>query len=391
MRRARPPAHRRVALAFPHGLVFAERLLHGIADYARSHGGWTLVHTPELWDPSPRWLRHWSGDGAIVVITTRADARIARNLPFPVVNLAAYLRDTGLPSLMVDHADTGRLAAEHLLARRFRRFGYYGARGTWFNELRREAFMRTIVAAGGECACLEADAASVEALVRHQAELERWLKRLRPPVGILASTDQRASMLLDACRHLGLRVPGDLAVVGVDNDPMICDFVQPTLTSVSRSDRRVGSAAAELLDQLMSGDNAPDQPVLIPPDGVVERRSTATLAVEHPLVAAALADIEAHLGEPFGVERILDRVPLARRRVEALFHAHVGCSPYRAIIRARVERAKHLLAAPGRTSLTTIAQACGFTDLRHFRQAFQRSAGLGPREFRRSLTGHADA
>lgn len=376
------PAHRRVALAFPPGVAFLERLTRGIIDHAAATGGWSFARMPEQFGASLNWLRHWSGDGAMAIITTAADARVARRLPFPVVNLAAYLRLPDIATVMVDHAATGRLAAEHLLARRFVRFGYYGVRGPWFNELRRDAFAGTLAAAGHRCAVFEADLSATSTLSRHEAELERWLAALTPPVAVLACTDQRAAMLLDACARRRLRVPEDVAVMGVDDDPVIGAFTRPTLTSVARNDLLVGRSAAELLDRLMAGAPAPAAPLLVPPDGVVERRSTAITAIDHPQLATAVADVEAHLDEPFGVERILAHVPLARRRVEALFQTHLGCTPYQFIARARVQRAQQLLARPGRSNLTTIARACGFNDLRHFRLLFTRVAGVSPRAWR---------
>ncbi len=381
-RRTASAALRRVALAFPPGVAFLERLTRGIIDHATATGGWSFARMPEQFGASLNWLRHWSGDGAMAIITTAADARLARRLPFPVVNLAARLRLPGIATVMVDHAATGRLAAEHLLARRFVRFGYYGVRGPWFNDLRRDAFVATLAAAGHRCAVFEADLDATAALGRHELELERWIAGLVPPVGVLACTDPRAAMLLDACARRRLRVPEDVAVMGVDDDPVIAAFTRPTLTSIARNDLTVGRTAAELLDRLMAGAPIPAEPVLVPPAGVVERRSTATTAIEHPGLAAAVADIEAHLDQPFGVERILERLPLARRRVEALFHAHLGCTPYQFIARARVQRAQQMLASDRRASLTTVAKACGFNGLRHFRLLFTRVTGMSPRSWR---------
>lgn len=384
-------SRKRVALAFPIGLAFIERLHHGILDYAREHGGWTFTRVPETLSPSIQWLRHWPGDGAIVLVTTPADARIARGLRIPVVNLAGHLAHAGVPTVMVDHAATGRLAAEHLLARRFQRFGFYGTRGKWYSEQRRQGFDETIQRVGGECAVLETTDLSHarSKWTDQEEELEEWLRKLQPPMGILASTDLRATMVLDACERAGLRVPEDAAVIGVDNDPVACEFSHPPLTSVSRNDRAVGYRAAELLDQLMRGAPAPNTPLLVPPDKVMSRRSTETLAIEDQHVAAAVAHVREHLHEPFGVERVAGRAPLSRRRLEHRFKRALGCTPYEFISRTRVDKARTLLASPQKQTLARIAALCGFSEPRRFRMVFQRLTGMTPAEYRRQALGNA--
>ncbi|MBI5384838.1 MAG: DNA-binding transcriptional regulator [Verrucomicrobia bacterium] len=374
----------RIALAFPLGLAFIERLQQGILDYAQQRGGWTLTRVPEMLSPSIGWLRHWPGDGAIVLVTTRADARIARALRIPAVNLAGHLADASVPTVMVDHLATGKLAAQHFLERRFQRFGFYGTRGKWYSEQRREGFAAVVQQAGGQCSDLETLDITGHRFrwTNQQEELERWLRTLQPPVGILASTDLRAGMVLDACARLGLRVPEDVAVMGVDNDPVACEFCHPALTSVSRNDREVGYQAAALLDRLMRGGRPPEQPVLIAPDGVVRRRSTETLAIEDPHVAAAVRHIRDNLHEQFGVERIAGRTPLSRRRLEHRFKKTLGSTPYALINELRVERARQLLAQPEKRSLTQVAAECGFTELRRLRLVFLRLTGLTPAKYR---------
>jgi LacI family transcriptional regulator len=371
------------------GLAFVERLQQGILDYAQEQGGWSFTRIPELLSPSIRWLRHWPGDGAFVLITTGADAKIARRLAIPVVNLAGHLEGTEVPSVTVDHRATGRLAAEHLLARRFQRFGFYGTQGQLYSQQRRAGFCEAVERAGGSRTVLEVHELAGERTewTDQQEELEAWLRSLVPPAGVMASTDLRACMVLDACGRLGLRVPEDIAVIGVDNDPVACEFRHPTLTSVSRNDREVGYRAAELLDRLMRGAAVGKKVLLIPPDGVVQRGSTEVLALEDPELAGVVGWIQGHLPEPFGVAELMRHVAISRRRLEQRFRECLGRSPHRFISEQRVERARKLLAAPGKRSLTDIAAACGFTEPRRFRLVFQRVTGQTPAAFRQGLAG----
>ena len=375
----------RVALAFPMGLAFVERLMQGILDYAKGHGDWSFARLPEMLSPSIGWLRDWPGDGAFVLVTNPEDAELARRLPSPVVNLAGHLNEVGVPSVTVDHRETGVVAAEHLLGRRFRRFGFYGIRGKLYSERRREGFVETVERAGGTCGVLEVDTLEVQPIqwVDQSDELERWLRGLVPPVGVMASTDLRAGMVLDACLRLGLRVPEDVAVIGVDNDPVACEFRAPQLTSVSRNDYQVGYEAAHMLDRLVHGGSPPSEPMLIRPDGVVVRKSTEVLAIDDPEVAEVVGMIGERLHQPFGVEGVLGGLGISRRRLEQRFRQSLGCSPAAFLNEQRVERAKRLLSDGELTSLTDIGAACGFSELRRFREVFRRITGKSPADFRR--------
>jgi LacI family transcriptional regulator len=381
----------RVALAVPQGLAFLERLLHGIAEFARGHGSWTFTRVPEALGTSATWLRHWSGDGAFVLAVTGADVRGARGLPFPVVNLASHRAETGLPTVVVDHGQVGEVAAGHLIERRFQRFGYYGTAGLWYSRLRRDGFSRAVARAGGSCQVLEPRVhPGARGSWRDETrQLDAWLRRLRAPVGIMASTDLRAGMVLEACRRLGLRVPQEVAVVGVDNDPVFAEFSEPPLTSVSRNDHEVGRKAAELLAALMgaprAGRRRPQACVLlVPPDGVIQRGSTATVAIEDPVIGRAVQYIGEHLGETLRIPVLLKAAPLSRRAFEYRFRAAMGLSPADYILRARIDAAQALLADPA-SKIATVGAACGFASARRFRQAFVRRVGQTPSRFRRAL------
>lgn len=375
-----------IALALPLDIVFVERLLPGILDFARDQGGWVFTRIPERLTSSFEWLRNWEGDGAFVLISNKTDVKVAQSLPIPIVNVGGYVKDARVPTVTLDQQMVGRLAAEHLLARRFHRFGYYGVRDLWYSEQRRIGFETALLAAGYKCSSIESTnlIRSPWDWRRVGGQLARWLRSLQPPVGIMASWDLRAQMLSEACTMIGLRVPEDVAIVGVDNDPIACEFCIPQLTSVSRNDREVGWQAANLLSQLLEGKRSLKIPILIPPDRVVARRSTDTLVIEDAEVARIVQQVRDHLNEVFGVERILRLSPLSRRQLEQRFRRSVGSSPYAFLNELRVERAKLLLAQSQKRALTTVASECGFSELRRFRMVFRRITKLSPAEYRRN-------
>jgi len=378
---------RRIALAFPYGRAFVEKVVEGILAYARRQADWQIMRFPERLSPSLDWLQGWQGDGAFVILSTPEDARIAGTLPFPVVNITAYFAEPGVATVTADHREIGRVAARHLLDRRFKKFGYYGSKDLHFSELRRDGFVEVIKEHGGNCAVLEVSSivASGRMWLRQQMQLEKWLRSLQPPVAIMASTDLRADMLLQTCRRLGLRVPDHIAVIGVDNDPVIVSHAQPPLSSVARDDQQAGELAASLLDKLMAGQRNQRQVLFVPPTGVVARQSSETMAVDDPELAGLVQYIRKHIAENFGVERLLPLASCSRRSLENRFRTHLGASPAEIIQRLRVDEARRLIEANGKMPLANVAAACGFSDVRHLRLVFRRRQRQSAAEYRRLI------
>lgn len=384
-------ARRHVALVYPLAVPWMTTFVRGVMDYAQRHGGWSLTTSPPSLIGAGEEtltldsLRGWPGHGAMVAILNEADIRSARRLGIPVLNTASTLRDTGIPRVRPDHYAMGRLAAEHLLERGLRRLAYYGVQGFWFSELRRQGVVDRAEQAGATCDVLE--------VPRHSGPwanwqkrtglLVRWLKKLRTPVGLVAVQDYRARAVMEECERLGLRIPHDVAVIGMEDDPTLCEFCRPTLSSVSRDAWRMGVESAEMLDRLMDGLPTPDD-VAIPPAWVAARQSTDTIAVDDPPLAAAVHFIHDHLGERFGVERVVEASAISRRQLESRFRRVLDCTPHDYLCRRRVERAKQLLSAPGRIKLHNVVTACGFPSVERMRLIFKRFTGMTPLEFRQA-------
>ncbi len=203
---------------------------------------------------------------------------------------------------------------------------------------------------------------------------------------MVCASDLHAWRVLEACRHTGLRVPDDVAVLGSNRNPAIAELCQPTLSSVVYDVERVGYEAAALLGRLMAGHAGPTHPIHIPPLGIVAAESTAVRAASDPLVDQALAFIQTHREEGIGAAELSDAMPASVRTLERRFNRTLGRSPAAEIRRASIERAKNLLLTT-RDPIAVIAAACGYQRCalapdRH------RAAGLQAYLFNASVTGY---
>ncbi len=377
-----------IALAFQVSVPHLERIAHGIMDYARLHGPWRFHSSPEASVVRLDGLTTWNGDGVIALVDTSTQLGFAQSLSFPVVNVSAGLspQETGLPTVVCEDRQVGNLAAKHLLERGFQRFGFYGLGETYYSKEREEGFRETVEEAGFCCEVFLAKSAlHTDSLWHEEREpLEKWLGQFRPPVGLFATHDYRARMLLEACADIGLEVPKEVAVVGVNNDPLACEFCHPSLTSVAQDAQQIGYEAAALLSQMLANKKLDEKVLYIPPAGIVKRASTDVLTVDDPTLSRAIEIILASTNLSIDVEQLAAQLHISRRWLERLFRIHLNNSPHEFIGRLRMDRAESLLIQLPSKKLKDIAHECGFSDVRCLNRVFRRFRGMSPREFRRS-------
>ncbi len=380
------PRPKQIALAFPIGVPYMERITRGVMDHAR--GRWQLMFTPEATTLPLESLRRNQIDGLITLASTRAEEKRIARLGVPAVNVASALATPLLPNVTVENHSVGRLAAEHLLARGFQRFAYYGLSDTSYGRERGAGFVAAVEQAGFRCSVCHAKSGvdSGRPWLMDLRQLRTWLRRLEPPVGLLAVHDYRARAVLDVCASIGVRVPDDVAVIGVDDDVVACELSTPTLSSVALPGYAIGQQAAQMLEQLMRGRSvAPaSRQVLVAATDLVARRSTDVLAVADPKVAEAARLVNERIAEPLNVAQVAQEVGVSRRVLERHFRTVLGMTPHEYLSRARVERAKRMLGAQPPPSLKEVAAACGFSDTRRLNDAFRRLEGASAQQYRRA-------
>jgi LacI family transcriptional regulator len=290
-----------------------------------------------------------------------------------------------LASVESDDEQVGAVAARHFLDKGYRHFAFLGTPARW-SDRRRTGFERTLTAAGNALVTLIhggplANAKRGWPLPHYGPEVYEWLRQLPRPVAILACNDLRARELAELCRAHGVHVPEDVAILGVDNDDLECAVAYPPLSSVAVPWRQIGFVAAEVLASALKRRKPRAKVIRVPPEHVVERQSTDTIAISDPDVSAAIRFIRDNAHRVIGVDDVLAAVPAARRSLEKRFKATLGRSPLDEIRRAHVERAKRLLSQTD-LPMAGIADGSGFASAAWFSKTFHDVAGETPSQYR---------
>ncbi len=376
---------RSVALLIETSNAYSRGLLRGIHDYVRKHAAWS-IYLPEQERAAkpPEWLSRWKGDGIIARIETNEIATVVRKTKLPVVDVSAarYLPD--IPWVETDDAAISQLAAEHLIERGFRHFGFVGDPGFEWSNLRRDSFVKFIASSGFDCHLFHSVSRTDGNYDwdREQDTLGKWLASLPKPIGIMACYDIKAQQVLDACRSQEIAVPEQVAVIGVDNDELLCEFCDPPLSSVMSDALRAGYAAASMLDRMMSGEPMEQQSILFAPVGIATRQSTDILAIDDADIAAALRFMRTNFMTGINVADVVKQIPLSRRVFESRFVKLLGRTPHDELTRLRIERVKELLSET-ELSLSAIAARVGFRHEEYLSVAFKKQTGLTPSAFRK--------
>ncbi|HUX87632.1 MAG TPA: DNA-binding transcriptional regulator [Chloroflexota bacterium] len=374
----------RIGLVMTHTLGFYRQILRRVKTFAVERPNW--VFSPIA--PDKRAIEMalpLRCDGYLAHIFTQPLAQSLLALRKPVVSVAGVMSDLPLPHVMVDHPEVGRQAARHMLERGVRQFGYVGYPKHEFSVERERGFREVVVSAGYSVASFHERTQRVQdptGMWNWNKPLMTWLNGLSKPIGILASNDVQGAQVSEYCRQLGLRVPDEIAIVGVDNDDLLCELSRPSLSSVALAGERIGFEAAGLLDKWLRGSPPGNSVVVLPPAGVVVRQSSDLLAVPDPRVSAALRFIREHADQPIQVRDVLQEVPVARRALERRFRKWLQRSISEEIHRVHLERSRQLLVQTD-MSLAAVALGSGFRDGRQLSVAYRREMGLTPSAFRR--------
>ena len=377
----------KILVILPTSNFLHRQILEGILEYSKSNGPWQFhLVTGDDFEQGLQATEHWGTSGIIALVREPAHMKrlFGRKLPSIFLNPPAPLGGRGKakpPRRTVfvnrDQEGVGRTAADYFLDRGYTSFAFVGSAkpATWSSR-RLDGFRTRITEAGGTLAVYDAPTAAEQAdFAKDAARMKKWLKALPPQTAVFCARDRRAQQLLGVCLDAGIAVPQTLAVLGSDDDALLCEATTPSLSSISLDGKQVGLLCARLLDDLMHRRKTKPFVDLILPR-VITRQSTDASAIQDSILAKALKDIRDNLDQPVSIEELAKKLGFSKRTLELKAKKILGCTFRDEVNRIRLNEAVRLLSNTD-LSIQEIAIKCGFCCASHLgtriKQAFKRS------------------
>ncbi|QDT57404.1 Xylose operon regulatory protein [Caulifigura coniformis] len=378
------PRRRLICVAINTANSYYRNVLRGIVGYSHQRSNWRITLARPL--PSASTLRILNeADGVIACVNDRQWCRSLLKARIPLVNVDAVLPNLPVPRVNVDNAIVGEMAAIHFLERGLKSFGFAGQRSLLFSADREAEFRRALKSRGYSVEVF--DSAGKEPLgplgtVDGEGNLGAWLRTLPRPAGVFTPYDLWGAEVIEACRQVSLRVPQEIAVLGVDNDELFCGVTEPPMSSIALPAEAVGVEAGIRLDQLIDKRRLGlETDVLLRPTGVICRQSTDILATDNEDIGPALEFVRSNFQRGIQVADVVRAAGISRRSLERKVMESIGMTLGTLIRRHRMERAKMLLLET-KLTIAEVASRSGYSDSRRLESAFARSAGMTPTKFR---------
>ena len=372
----------KIILAIENHRAYDRELLNGISRYANLNGPWLFFHEKDGICRSFSDIEKIKPDGVIVRISKEETIeKIPDDMPCVVLGVEETVN--GWINIVGDSRRMGEMAAEHLLSLGFKYFGFCGTEQAAWSHKRATSYTRVLQGAGYDVNCYSCPCEAEIDFARELLAMMEWIKSLPKPIGIMTSNDDRGIQVLEACKAVGVNVPEQVAVLGVDNDVANCELAMPPLSSIALNTPKAGCEAARLLDCMMRGSqDCVGKKIVVEPTHIVERQSTNVFAVPDRVVAEALDFIRNNAKMQIQVSDVADFVLVSRRELERRFKRHLNRSIHQEIKLARVHLITKMLLETSHT-ISKIADELGFSGIAHIGRYFRDVEGISLVEYRR--------
>lgn len=375
--------------------AYARNLLLGIARYAHAVGqAWSLCRLPLS-------IRDKFGIEAVIDLAQKMRAEAVIGQFYNTDNVELFARNgiitiaqdfkarfTTIPNITGPHFLAGKMGAEYFVKKGFRHFAFYGTRDVVWSDERMQGFRETVRATNPSFTFSALCKNTQNALWDYDTnQLVTWLQSLPKPVAIMACDDNHAYHITEACQQGEgggrLRIPDDIAVLGVDNDETICRLSMPNLSSLNQNIEQGGYDVAQLIDRILRDPATPREDVMVQPTHIVTRQSTDIYANNDQHIAEVLKYIHENISQKITVDELVELVPLSRRLLETRFKRSMGTSIYDYILQTRIEKVAQLLCEG--MSVSEAAIELGFSDIKNLSRMFRQQRGMTPSEYRREI------
>ncbi len=374
----------RVILWIENSREYGRQLLRGISKYASLYGPWNFCTAqPFYYEKADNQnkvlslIKKWDADG--VIMRETPDVEQIKKLGIPAV-ISTYMSEKipGMTTVVGDCKGAGIMAAEHLLERGFKKFAYCGLDNMYWSHERRASFQERLSQYG----CSVEVYKQPNTKTNEQAFLVEWLKKLPKPIGLMTCTDDRSQDIVEACKLAGIHIPEEIAVIGVDNDELICGLSNPPLSSVALNATKAGYEAAEALDHLMKGGKNEERVIVASATHIASRQSTDIMAIDDAEVASAIRYIRQNSKKIIQIGDVVEITSLSQRALQQRFRKILGRTIHDEIKRARIDMICKMLLNTKKT-VSQIAFELGFFGDDHIARYFKKEKGMSPKEYRK--------
>ena len=370
---------------------FAYRFLRGIFNYSQGTEHWVVCKMPPSYkrqlgmEGVVAWAKEWRADVVIAQFEPEDDVTLFRKNGIVAIAQDYISKFDTIPNITGDYILTGTMAAEYFLSKGFTHFAFFGYNGVCWSDERCEAFRSRIeksLTGGGTFHVY--DGQNIDNRWYYdQSVLTDWLKALPKPIAIMACDDNQGNILLQACELCGIHVPFDVAIMGVDNDEILCDMSSPAMSTINIDIEGGGADTAAVAERMVKDPSYQGEDIVLRPLNVVERLSSSVFATDDKEVLMALRFIHANLDSKIIVTDVLDNVPMSRRLLEHRFKKMTGMTIYNYISIQRIERFAQLLLSSN-DSISDIAAKLDEFDTKSISRRFKEIKGCTPSEFRKN-------
>ena len=368
---------------------YTKDLLRGITRYSRDHGPWTFCRTPLYYretmgiDGIVNWAKEWEADGIIGQFHDEEEIRKFTAAGIPVIAQDFEERFADVPNITGAYRETGRLGAEYFLKKGFRNFAFYGFNNIVWSRERAEGFDEKVQEMGHTVHYYDQqNSRSMDLWYYKPSDLSQWLNSLPKPIALMTCDDNQGHHITEAARHAGIRIPEEIAVLGVDNDEMMCDLSDPPLSSIGLDTEKAGYEVARLMAQMIEEKTCMGPDIIVKATQVITRHSTDIFASKDKYIVSALKYIHDNLDKNLKVDQVLKEVPLSRRSLEKRFVKTTGYPVYEYIYNQRIEKFTQKLLETDLT-IFEIALDLGLNDSKNIARQFKQIKGLTPVEYRK--------
>ncbi|MGJ8634051.1 MAG: substrate-binding domain-containing protein [Luteolibacter sp.] len=375
---------KRIAILVETSLASGREILAGISRYLDERPDWSIFqHVGPLGAMAPEAIRDWNGDGIIARVANAELHELIQSKGLPTVDVLGNVTPLPYPLFKCDDRALGISVARHFLEGGHRNFAFIGLANERWSIEREEAFITELETEKHNANVFHIKQRPTDHVVTGQTfeSLKKWLKTLKTPTSIMVASDQFGPIVFEACHQLGLSIPENVSVIGVDNDAPFYNMCRPRLSSIMPDHRRVGYQAAKALGQLMDGKALPQQVVEISSNTLHRRQSSDFIAIKDPAVVLAVKYIRENASKSPSLDLVAQSAGLSRTVLQRRFREHLNRTVGDVILREKLRLAREMLSGTD-MPIPTIAERSGFTSQEYMNHVFKSHLKTTPKKYR---------